>query len=278
MNRIDLHIHSTASDGYLSVEKILKLVAGKEYDTISITDHDTINGYLEAKKIGENYRTNIIAGVEISSLYNDVDVHILAYLFDETNAELLELLEFIKNERLVRAKKIIEKLAKLGMIVELERIYKIAGNDGLIGRPHFAQALLDLNYVRTLRQAFDDFLGDDGPCFQAKIIPDPQKVIEIIHNAGGIAVVAHPNRLPDVNILQDLIQMGIDGLEVFMKNYNYYPQEHEMFKEIAAKNNLLMTGGTDFHGKDYEIENFGKFSLEKIYLDKLIKFKENKNG
>lgn len=276
LNNIDLHLHSTASDGYLTVEEILKLAEGKEYHTIAITDHDTIAGYLVAKKLQDNYKMNLIPGVEVSSLYKNTDVHILAYFFDEDNQEFLELLDFIKNERMVRAKKIIEKLAKNGIIVSLERILKIAGNDGLIGRPHFAQALLDLNYVTSLRHAFDFFLGDSAPCYQPKNIPDPKKVIDIIHRANGIAVVAHPNRLPDIEIVHHLIEMGIDGMEVFIKNYQYYADEHDRLKAIAIDNNLLMTGGTDFHGKDYEVDNFGNFTLDEKYLNALIAFKEKK--
>lgn len=277
LNNIDLHLHSTASDGYLTVEEIIKLAYELKYDTISITDHDTIKGYLEAKKNIENYPINLIPGVEISSTFQEIDVHILAYFFDEENQELLHLLETIKNQRLKRAKRIIEKLENLGIIIDLNRIIQIAGNGGLLGRPHFAQALLELGYVSSLRNAFDFYLGDSQPCFVPKLIPSSQEVVDIVHRAGGLAVIAHPNRLPDMDVLDDLLKFNFDGMEVFVRNFHYYPDEHDQLKEIAYKHNLLMTGGTDFHGKDYEIEYFGNFSLERFYLDKLLAKKEKWN-
>ena len=188
--KIDLHTHTNFSDGLLSPEELLAFVAKFNYRYLSITDHDNINGYLSAQKIASKYEIEIIPGVEISTEYLDSDIHILAYYYDPQNKPFIDMLNYIYSKRYNRGQQIFAKLQQLGVNLKWERILEISGHNQYIGRPHLARAMVEAGYVPNIRDAFDRYLGNDGPAFIPKVSFDTAEAIEIIKQAGGIPVLA----------------------------------------------------------------------------------------
>ncbi len=268
MKKIDLHIHTDCSDGVYSPLQILEFARKNFYDVISITDHDTLDGYFIAREKMKDYNFDLIPGVEISTLHNDNDVHILAYNFDPENRELIDLLQFIHKGRFVRAKKILKKLKFMGINIDFERIREIAGKNDLIGRPHIAKALIETKHCSNMKEVFEIYLGEDCPAFVPKPAPKVKKVIKLIKKIGGISVLAHPYTLNDDRIIFDLIEMGLDGIEVFYSKHN--ENRIDYYNEIAQKNNLIRTGGSDFHGEN-SYDNFGDYYAPEFVYDEIMK-------
>jgi 3',5'-nucleoside bisphosphate phosphatase len=257
MKKIDLHIHTTCSDGVFTPKQILEKVTNFEMDVFSITDHDNIDGFLEVKDCMPENGPELIPGVEISSNHNDKDVHILAYFFDPDNAELKKMLGNIHTGRFQRAEQILERLQKININISMERIRELAGGNDLIGRPHIARAIIEAGLCRNTQDVFDKFLGEDCPGFVPKPAPSSEEVIKLIKETGGVSVLAHPYTLRSDEILYELIELGIDGMEVFYAKHNAF--NTKFFNEVAITNKLIRTGGTDFHGDGIDLEFFGKF-------------------
>ncbi|OQX70968.1 MAG: hypothetical protein B6D62_03075 [Candidatus Cloacimonas sp. 4484_275] len=270
MKKIDLHIHTGCSDGIFSVEEVLDLAEKYEYDEIAITDHDTIEGYkkaLEIMKIKE-YRFKLIPGVEISCSQKNQDVHMLAYYFDTQNQKLLNLLNSIQNGRFVRAQQILSKLERMGIKINFARVQEIAGKNGLIGRPHIARALIEIGCCSSIKEVFEIYLGENCPANVPKPAPNAKKAIKTIHKAGGLAILAHPFTLDDQSVIYDLINFGLDGIEVFYTKHS--EDKIEYYNEIALKNNLVRTGGSDFHGDGLDLMNFGYYSAPEFVSEELL--------
>ncbi len=274
MKKIDLHIHTNYSDGLLSPEQILKLAKEKDYDVISITDHDTIDGYNIAKEIAGDYGIKLIPGVEISSNHKGIDVHMLAYNFDTNNHEFSKLLHTIHKGRLLRAKKIVKKLNNMGFDIKLDEINDISGKKNLIGRPHIARVLVNKGYCYNTQEVFNKYLGQDRPANIPKPVPSTKKIIKAIHDVNGIAVLAHPYTLNNHNVFREIINMDIDGLEVFCTKCS--EEMIEYYNNIALEKNLIRTGGSDFHGDGLDMDLFGENSVPEFVLDELEYFESNK--
>jgi len=270
MRKVDLHIHTNFSDGLMSPKQILELAKENDFALLSITDHDTLDGYREAKKIIHEYDFEMIPGVEVSSHYKDKDIHILGYNVDAENKKLNQLLDQIHEGRETRAKKIISKLAELDLLISLDKVKDLAGEKGLIGRPHIARALVEAGYCKNTIEVFDNYIGDGCPAFVAKPAPSVKKVIKAIKKAGGVSVIAHPYIIQDDFIVEDIIKMGVNGLEVYCAKSDLNNIRH--YEEIALEHNLLRTGGSDFHGDEYEKRFFGKIEIPDFVL-KALKFK-----
>lgn len=268
MKKIDLHIHTNCSDGIYSPEQILEFAKDNFYDVISITDHDTLDGFKIAQKLIKNYEFYLIPGVEISSLHKDIDVHLLAYNFDPENRELIDLLHFIHKGRFVRAKKILKKLKFMGINIDFERVRQIAGDNDLIGRPHIARALIETKHCSNMKEVFEIYLGEDCPAYVPKPAPKVKKVIKLIKKVGGISVLAHPYTLGDDRIIFDLIEMGLDGIEIFYSKHS--KDKISYYNEIAQKNNLIRTGGSDFHGENSS-DYFGDYNIPEFVYDEIMK-------
>jgi len=252
--RINLHLHTNVSDGALSPKQLLKRALEIKLDLVSITDHDTFDAYEMIDPAAYPFR--ILPGMEISSIHNHSDVHMLAYGYDKRNRELKEMTEMYLVGRRDRAVKMINVLNELGMKITLEEVVEVAGSRELIVRPHIAQILLKHGYVKSKNEAFDKYIGNDKPAYFHKpelLVPD---VLKIIHNAGGFAVTAHPGKLAKPEYLADLIGMGIDGIEVWHPDHNQ--QQVQDFIKIAQANKLFMTGGSDYHG---ELDNHNLFDV-----------------
>ena len=276
MRKIDLHILTTFSDGLLTPEEILKMAKKNNVQIMAITDHDTFAGYEEAKEIAQDFDIERVPGVEISTMHKGVDVHILAYYPDTNNKELRAQLDEIQHGRFYRAKKILAKLNVLGFELSLKKIIELAGKNNLIGRPHIARAMVDLGYVSNKNEAFDLYLGEGTKAYEPKPSPAPDKIIKLIKAAGGVAVLAHPQTLGSDEMIYDIIEMGIDGLEAFYGKSTYFTTNH--LDEIALKNGLIRTGVTDYHGDSYDDEVFKAYKAPKsVIIELKAKYKSRKN-
>lgn len=212
--------------------------------TLALADHDTTAG-LHAARAASGDALTILAGVEISTLYEGQEIHLLGYLFDPDNADLQAEMASSREARITRAAAMVEKLGELGVPVDLDRVLAIGG-PGSVGRPHIAQALIEAGHVPDKDTAFDLYLGNGKPAYVARYRLPIVQAIELLHAAGGVAVLAHPVYVEGFrDLLPLLVAGGLDGLEV------YYPKHEGRFvaqlRELARVNGLITTGGTDFH-------------------------------
>lgn len=268
MGSVDLHIHSTASDGKSTPREIVQKASDLGLDTIAITDHDTYNGFFEARKAGDELDVRVLPGIEVTGLYEQREVHILAYCFDVASAELQQLLQAQKIARINRARWIIGELRKQGLNIEIREVMAQALG-GLLARPHIAEVLINKGYVGSLREAFIRYLSDQALGNIKSNYVSYREVIDEIHNAGGAAVLAHPGLSYTDDDLETFVKAGIDGIEYLHPSHNYNLQQK--YNEFAGKHQLLKTGGSDYHGgPDEYSQYFGILTLGKSELDRLI--------
>lgn len=245
MGKADLHIHTNASDGDLSPEDLIQKVAQKSLKTISITDHDTIKGYLEAKQYAKEKGIELIPGVEISTVWNDREIHVLAYAFDENDEDFLTLIANQKNARRKRMKAIVEVLKSEGVDIDYNEV-RAESHPGNIGRPHAASVLISKGYVASVSEAFIRYLSTDKIKEIKTEYAVLDEVISTVHNAGGIISIAHPGPMFSQNEMKELLRHPFDGIECIHPGHSYKVQK--MYLDMARANNLLVTGGSDFHG------------------------------
>jgi predicted metal-dependent phosphoesterase TrpH len=253
MSKIDLHVHTNASDGKYSPAELVKLAARNGLDLLAITDHDTVAGIapaLEAVRAFPDLK--VIPGVEISSHAPGSEVHVLGYFVNYEDSELLLQLAALGDSRQDRARAIVEKLRGLGLDINLSRVQEIAG-DGSIGRPHIAQALMEKGYVSSFQEVFTRYIGQGGPAYveRAKLTPD--EAVELILRSGGLPVLAHPSTINDAEaVVSRLAGRGLVGLEAYYKDYT--DEQRRDMVSLAYRYKLLATGGSDFHGIDEATE------------------------
>ena len=243
---VDLHLHSKYSDGECSVQCLLEIAHDKGLKAVAITDHDTTDGYPLAHSISSELGIELITGTELSSEVDGVDVHILGYFVDIYNKTLKKKLQEMKEVRYERAKKMVQNLNRQGIDLRFETVLKIAG-EGAIGRPHIATAMLNEELVYSFKEAFEKYIGYDSPAYVEKLKLLPSEVFRLILDAGGIPVLAHPSDIKDEILLQ-LIEGELSGLEVFSSYHTTEDEAH--FLSLAKEYNLLVTAGSDFHGRD----------------------------
>jgi predicted metal-dependent phosphoesterase TrpH len=243
----DLHIHSLYSDGSLSPFEIVNRCKERGLKVLSITDHDTVSGVEETIRNSQG-NIEVIPAVEMSSNIRDFDIHIIGYYIDWKNGQLLEYLESFRKHRVERVKKIIANLSGVGVKLEFEQIRSLAKNCSL-GRPHIAEVLVENGYVRSINEAFSRFLGYHSPYYVPKKKVHPRDVIRMIKACQGIAVIAHPGTINNEQLLYQLILDGAAGIEVWHPEHTHQCQRK--LYEIALKNDLVMTGGSDCHGRRF---------------------------
>ena len=249
---IDLHAHTTASDGTMSPNDLVILAKKHGIEAIAITDHDTVEGIPEALAAGEREGIEVIPGLELSVEHNPGSMHILGLFIDHENEQLNESLGEIQGSRATRNPKIIEKLNEFGLNVSMEEVEKISGG-GQLGRPHIAAALIKNGYVRTVQEAFDKYLKKGASAYFERHRLTREETVDMIHGAGGLVIIAHPGTL-GVNgqqldsLLQELKDVGFDGIEVFYNNHSQVEEDRLM--QAADKFGFLISGGTDFHGEN----------------------------
>ena len=263
--KIDLHLHTSFSDGKLSPQALLRNAAENHYSYISITDHDTFMGYLDAQKYIHKYNIELIPGVEISTMLDHTEVHILAYYCDLGNEALNNLLQEVYDSRYGRAMQMVKNLEAFDIYLDWQDVLVYAGENKYIGRPNIARALLEHGFVKTFKEAFDRYLHNDSPAYVPKLKVDTEYVIQTIKKAKGLSVLAHPVRLPDDSLIFTCIDMGIDGLEVYYAAQD--TSQTRLYEQIAVENKLIRTGGTDFH--QGELSNLVNYSAPDICIKEL---------
>ncbi len=245
---IDLHLHTTASDGRCSPGELVERAARAGLTTLAVTDHDTTAAIEEVRQLAAARGIEAIAGIEITALDEGRDLHMLGYFFDPGHEALDRFLAEQRAARLARAKAIGDRLGALGMPVDLTPLFERAAADSRrsIGRPLIARALVEARYAADTREAFDRWLGVGCPAFVARNGAPPEKVVAIIHEAGGIASLAHPGKLRREPQMAPLAAAGLDAVEVFHPDHDAALVDR--YLGIARTFGLLMTGGSDFHG------------------------------
>lgn len=243
----DLHVHTTASDGVLSPIEVICLAENCRLTGIAITDHDTLDGLEQARRYvtSKKLRIDFIPGVELNTDYGNDEVHILGYYVEDKTGALSNRLGEIKSERYLRAQRIVSRLEELGIHIDFEDVKRMASDD-LIGRPHIARALCNQGYASCEQEAFDLYIARGKPGYVPRYKFTPEEAINLVKSVGGIAVLAHPGLIQDPAKIHQIIDWGIEGLEV------YYPEhtqtQRNQLLRLALENNLLITGGSDFHG------------------------------
>lgn len=256
--RIDLHVHSSASDGTLAPAQVVKLAYDKGLSAIALTDHDTVMGIEEAMSIP--LPIEVIPGIELSAGYGDGDIHILGLYINYKSEKLIKISEDVIKERDWRNNKMAENLAAAGIDITVEKIREIAGADGVITRAHFARFLVDNNYVRDKHEAFSKYLATDTPYFVKRRYLSPEECISIILECNGIPVLAHPMlyKLPRTELevlINRLKSAGLAGIEAIYSTYT--PEEEDYVRALADRFELKITGGSDFHGSNKPDINIG---------------------
>ena len=250
MSRIDLHLHTTHSDGSLSPTEVLRLAHKAGVTALAITDHDIVTGMPEAIAAGAELGIEIIPGVEISSRVGNSELHILGYCVQWQDQELNRRLASLRESRHSRNPQIIERLRALGLDVTYEEVRALAGTDA-VGRPHIARLLMDKHYVTSAKDAFERYLADGRPAYVARELPSPADAIAWIRAAGGVAVLAHPTwaKVPGESLNALLITLkaeGLGGIEVHYSSHT--KRQTREYLDLAKRLDLLITGGSDFHG------------------------------
>jgi len=249
-SNVDLHLHTNRSDGKLSPTNLVQLLAKQNLEYVSITDHDTIDGIEEANFEAKRFtQLTIIPGIEISANVLGEEVHILGYFIDPSSAKLRKTLKDAQEDRRNTGRKIVKKLEELGLPIKWESVEELA-DGATITRPHIAQAMIDNGYISTIQEAFDKYIGEEGPANVGRKRFSHTKAINLIKNSGGVAALAHPARyVRDLERrLPELVKAGLTGLETYYKDYT--PSEVNYLLGLCKTYNLIPTGGTDYHGFD----------------------------
>jgi 3',5'-nucleoside bisphosphate phosphatase len=249
MSKVDLHIHTTASDGKFTPVEIVQKARQAGLSYIAICDHDSIEGVVSAREAAlKNPGITVISGTEINTDIPAGELHILGYEYDLNNPELKQTLERLRNSRVERAQKIINKLRKMGIKIDFVRVQELAG-EGSIGRPHIAQAMLEKGYINSFREAFMKYINRGGPAYVERDKITPAEAIQLIVRAGGLPVLAHPMTFDNFEAaIAELKPAGLVGMEVYYNNYS--TEQIQNLLQIAEKSGLIPTGGSDYHGLD----------------------------
>lgn len=264
--RVDLHTHTNASDGELAPAQLVALAIEHGLDVIAVADHDTTNGLDAALVAARQTMLEVIPAVELSADVEDAEVHVLGYFMNWRDGDFQAMLEKFRDARFGRAEKMTRKLAELGAPVSFERIKEIAG-DASLGRPHVAQALVEAGHVADVKEAFDKYIGRNGPAYVERFRLTPQDAVALILRAGGVPVLAHPRDV--TNWVEPLVKAGLVGLEVHYLAYD--DATRAQLSRLAKQYGLLATGGSDFHGlsKMGHMSGLGEMHVPPEVVEKL---------
>jgi len=268
----DLHVHTTFSDGEDTPQEVVAKAKEARLKTIAITDHDVVDGIEPAISEGERLSVTVIPGVEFTTELPKKEVHILGYFIDYKRKDFNETLSKIRESRQTRIYRIAEKLKKIGITLDPKKVFAISGS-GSAGRPHVARALLEDGIVKSVREAFHKYLSSRGPAYVPHYKLSPTAAVKLVLSCGGIPVFAHPAISNCDDIIPDLVAAGLKGIEV------YYPSHSERdvkrYLGFAKKMNLLVTGGSDYHGVEFVRDvKLGAISIPDDLVKKLFEAKE----
>ncbi len=242
---IDLHLHTNCSDGVDTPEELVATAVENGFNTIAITDHDTVTGVEPAIRAAEGTGLEIIPGIELSAIDGDDDIHILGYFVDYEDPDFLDRIKFFMEKRYERAEKIVESLNYLGLDISLDAVLKVA-HGAPIGRPHIAAALLSEKLISYYNEAFTRYIGYKGPAYVPKYNISPKEAIELLICYGGIPVLAHPMAVNRDEMIPGLIDCGLMGIEAVHPLHT--PEKQEHYRNLAREYGLIITGGSDWHG------------------------------
>jgi predicted metal-dependent phosphoesterase TrpH len=250
MKLIDLHAHTTASDGALEPEGLVDLARETGLAAVAVTDHDTVDGAPRALAAGKESGTEVVPGVEISAEFNPGTMHMLGYFIDPEHPALTGPLFELQDARQRRNPRIVESLNNMGFGLTMDEVEQAAGG-GQVGRPHFARVMVDKGYAADVQEVFDKYLAKGGPAYVEKFRLTPEECISMIRRAGGLPVLAHPFtlRLEDgelADLVDRLKSEGLEGLEVLYSEHT--PEMADKYLNLARRLELLPTGGSDYHG------------------------------
>lgn len=259
MKTIDLHVHSTYSDGTLTPEELVILAKKQGLSAMALTDHDTLVGVKEAITAGNQHNMEIIPGIELSSTYYSKEIHIIGLYVDYKDKHFNEALEKIRVIRTERNLKVIEKFKEFGISISFDEMKELYGN-AVITRAHFADYLLAKGYIKSRSEAFERYIGDNGPCFIPREKLTPAQTIKLINDAKGVSILAHPTLYhlgnDEMNkLLNYLCKAGLKGIEAIYSTYSI--GEEIQIRKLAKENHLLISGGSDYHGQNKPHLNLG---------------------
>ncbi|BBI17520.1 PHP domain-containing protein [Neochlamydia sp. S13] len=268
--RADLHCHTTCSDGTSSPEDVIRMAAELGLSGLSITDHDTIDAYSQVLPLAQQLGMEIIPGVEFSSFQGEVSVHVLAYSFPIDSPIIKDFCKKHVERRLHRNREILKKLAAHGFPLEEEDVLaaiagKVLNASRTIGRPHIALAMLKKGYIHSIPEAFNKYLGEGKSCYAPGEYFTLEDTINIIHQAKGLAIIAHPHLVDHPPTLKKLLEMNFDGIECYYAKFNQ--QAHKRWLKIAKHRKWLITGGSDYHGALKPHIPLGSSWVAKDYFD-----------
>lgn len=244
---IDLHLHTTASDGLLPPRVLVQRAAAAGLTTIAVTDHDTVGGLREAADEGAKLGVRVVPGIEITAVENQRDVHVLGYFLDPGSTALTQFLQAQRSDRIRRVREIAARLAELGYRIEIEPIVELAARGGRsIGRPAVADALVTAGHSMDRTDAFARLLGRGCPAFVPRTGVAGAAVLETIHAAGGIASLAHPGIATDDELIEALAAVGLDAIEVWHSDHS--PEQQTYYAALADRLGIARSGGSDYHG------------------------------
>lgn len=274
--RLDLHLHTTYSDGSYTPAAIIKKAWKARVSALAVTDHDTVSGLAEAIEAGRSCGIEVIPGIELSSRFGTSELHVLGYFLQWEDEALRRQLKRFQEARHVRNPQMIEKLNALGLEMTYEEVKTLAANDS-IGRPHIARVMIQKGYVTSAKEAFDRYLADGAAAYVPRDLPEPSEAIAVIRAAGGVPVLAHPSWLDRSDgiykICEQLKSDGLAGIEVHYSTHR--PEQTATYLDIARRLELLVTGGSDFHGvtkPDIEVGiGRGQLKVPESLLDPLRK-------
>ncbi len=273
--KVDLHIHTTYSDGAFSPEKIVDTAKSAELGAIAITDHDNVLSYDIAKEYAKDKNMEIIPGVEINTLYKGYEVHILGYFMDLKNNDFQKLIKMQQQARIKQTKEIIALLSKrAGIKIKYESIIEQVAEGGSIGRPHIAKAITNAGGTTSIIEAYNKYINDESNVYVQRKTVTPFDAVEVIYDAGGIPVFAHPYDVDIADQLtKEMMNFGLRGLEAYHRKHS--PAIIEYFSTLAEKYGLIITGGSDFHAPNPNNGNIvmGKNFVPEWIYDELMKEK-----
>lgn len=247
---VDFHMHSIYSDGVKSPEELLRYALDCNLSMMALTDHDEIDGIKALRTAQEQLdpekTIKFINGCEFSADYKDKSIHILGYRFDETNKELRDFIEYFKSKREERIDEIIRRCNNAGYFISKDELLKKFPKTQAYGRPHIGQLLIDGGYAKDINDVFKDILRKDSPCYVPKVKIEVPYIIDIIHKAGGLAVMAHPKLVTSDEYVVEMLAYDFDGMEVYHTKHN--DDDVKRYKALAKEHNLFITGGSDYHG------------------------------
>ncbi len=248
----DLHLHTTASDGAMSPAELVRFLAGTSIRRFSITDHDTTAGFDDAEREANRFVSlTFIPGIELSAQVRSQEIHLTCHFIDRDNADLQRQLSHLVSDRASKAQQIVERLGELGLPISWDSV--VANAEGAIGRPHVARAMILAGYVDSVSEAFDRYLSPGKPAHLPRLKVEGRRALELVHGARGVATVAHPRTVADIEmVLDELAPLGLTGIEVYAEKYG--PASIQRYSDLADRYGLVKSGGSDYHANDAENE------------------------